>query len=889
MTTYNTGNPLGSTDPRDLYDNAENLDRAVNSLSGTWKDRFGRIRPTVVGAIDKTGLVQYVDSALSDLSTAASKFYPTLALANADIANIEVNQPVHVGEVANGGLWYKATSGASTLTKSPYDPLTQAKNYVERAWLLNLFASPEFNLSLAERADGATVTDESGEAVLELISAQDFGGITFVRYLHEINEIGLQPNNTVITQVDYFLDAGETGRAELSVRFINAEGVEISREIVFGSVKGSWSTLVNKTNIPATTERIVVAILGRDTTEIAKFRRPRLVSLDSWLTLSADDLSTIKNIEDFFPKYNLFPNPMLTELGSTRYLATREIENGEPILNMNTPSVSGVWYRATVGNEILSIGDTIEYSAMGYCDVVAGCDIGILFYDASDNEISRTLDTSNKLSNEWELLKLRATIPDGTSYMALRFVSRPGNTVAKFKSAKLFSNVPRINEVNLGEYAGVASNSNVVYVSKSGEDTGTGTISNPYSSLNKAISMLPDGGEIVVLDSAEYRESLNITTKGTITIRPIRDNVVNIFGSDILNLTSTEHPDIFKCTTSKPIGNRSTTGRSPAIIFEWGKPSKPIPDDERSYLHRGLSHRLPYTELFDVQKDTDISKEDKLASLAASDGGWVYHEDTLYLKASGGGDALLKRFETRARPVLTHTGGKIILDRVISWFSRTHSFLFNGGAVERSNCIAYGGYSNGFADNANTVVGIKDIAGGCGNDGINGTLRASPNVGRDIEHRISATYFEPYAHDNYDDGISFHIKGDATIFGGLSEYNNDKDIAHVTGASCACYGTEVRGGNYGFGVATDASPYDDQRSVTSMLCVGTKASKNRYSYTSQNNSLMILRNVLSENPTIAGFNQLGESTMISNDSRYIGDESKAKSGTITVKNSELLI
>lgn len=70
---------------------------------------------------------QVVTTALTQLSTAANKFYPTLAAANADIANIAVNQPVTVGEVTNGGLWYKATTGATSLTKSPYDPLTQAK------------------------------------------------------------------------------------------------------------------------------------------------------------------------------------------------------------------------------------------------------------------------------------------------------------------------------------------------------------------------------------------------------------------------------------------------------------------------------------------------------------------------------------------------------------------------------------------------------------------------------------------------------------------------------------------------------------------------------------------------------------------------------------------
>src|SRR5690625_990738 len=47
MTTYNTRNPIGSKDPRDLYDNAENLDTAVNDTSrDTWSDRLGRSRKT---------------------------------------------------------------------------------------------------------------------------------------------------------------------------------------------------------------------------------------------------------------------------------------------------------------------------------------------------------------------------------------------------------------------------------------------------------------------------------------------------------------------------------------------------------------------------------------------------------------------------------------------------------------------------------------------------------------------------------------------------------------------------------------------------------------------------------------------------------------------------
>src|SRR5690554_1240897 len=43
---YNTGNPIGSADPRDLYDNAKNFDQAINSEAETFVDRLGVPRKT---------------------------------------------------------------------------------------------------------------------------------------------------------------------------------------------------------------------------------------------------------------------------------------------------------------------------------------------------------------------------------------------------------------------------------------------------------------------------------------------------------------------------------------------------------------------------------------------------------------------------------------------------------------------------------------------------------------------------------------------------------------------------------------------------------------------------------------------------------------------------
>lgn len=51
--TYRTGNPLGSTSPKDLFDNASNFDEAINSSSPRFSDRFGKQRETWTGLEQK--------------------------------------------------------------------------------------------------------------------------------------------------------------------------------------------------------------------------------------------------------------------------------------------------------------------------------------------------------------------------------------------------------------------------------------------------------------------------------------------------------------------------------------------------------------------------------------------------------------------------------------------------------------------------------------------------------------------------------------------------------------------------------------------------------------------------------------------------------------------
>lgn len=51
--TFNTGNPIGSTDARDLSDNAENFDTALGTTAATWVDRLGVTRDSFEGRLAK--------------------------------------------------------------------------------------------------------------------------------------------------------------------------------------------------------------------------------------------------------------------------------------------------------------------------------------------------------------------------------------------------------------------------------------------------------------------------------------------------------------------------------------------------------------------------------------------------------------------------------------------------------------------------------------------------------------------------------------------------------------------------------------------------------------------------------------------------------------------
>lgn len=102
MTKYNTGNPVGSSSPLDLYDNAENLDAGINGPGRTWQDRRGQTRKSW------NGIEADFQQFLADGSTIE---FPTWAAAAGAAGAGQIPQNRQVTVVGDDGMHADPVSG----------------------------------------------------------------------------------------------------------------------------------------------------------------------------------------------------------------------------------------------------------------------------------------------------------------------------------------------------------------------------------------------------------------------------------------------------------------------------------------------------------------------------------------------------------------------------------------------------------------------------------------------------------------------------------------------------------------------------------------------------------------------------------------------------------
>ena len=196
--------------------------------------------------------------AIQDLLKHGGRAYPTLALANADIANIALDTKVSVLSLADGGDYYKATAGATSLTKSSYDPLTQAKAYsdeqIEERWAFSYSIKHPVIIRDKSTGRGVPLLNSKGNLVgtLEgntLGQASEVGGGGFeIKLLSGRRDALLVARDSTTGQGVVLIDAmGRVGGATSSshatsiAKPIHTDRV-LSDMIDNGAWRGNWSS-----------------------------------------------------------------------------------------------------------------------------------------------------------------------------------------------------------------------------------------------------------------------------------------------------------------------------------------------------------------------------------------------------------------------------------------------------------------------------------------------------------------------------------------------------------------------------------------------------------------------------------------------------------------------
>lgn len=208
--TYNTLNPLGSTSPKDLFDNASNFDEGMNSALPSFYDRFQKRRQTwagmqklVVDFLEAMGFeathLQYVDGTPltvlrpTQLIDRAGSVYKIKAPANfpVNLTGTWATDQLLVVDVGDASLRaaLAATTGAEMIGTAEYDNLQLNLDALK----VGQFVTPE---QFGAVGDG--VTDDGAELQSAIDFAQDNGGYLFLRHKYLSNQTLLQTKRLTV-------------------------------------------------------------------------------------------------------------------------------------------------------------------------------------------------------------------------------------------------------------------------------------------------------------------------------------------------------------------------------------------------------------------------------------------------------------------------------------------------------------------------------------------------------------------------------------------------------------------------------------------------------------------------------------------------------------------
>lgn len=401
-----------------------------------------------------------------------------------------------------------------------------------------------------------------------------------------------------------------------------------------------------------------------------------------------------------------------------------------------------------------------------------------------------------------------------------------------------------------------------VIVSTDGNDeTGDGSNSNPYATVDVALS---SGASVVWVRGGVYNQQIDLqrAIHPHVTISKYQNDEKVVFRKPLFEITSESNVDGY---TYVHKASFSGTIRSQArFLWQEGVADTrtEITNAERNAYQRGQKYRLFNTK---ITKCDETVLADALAEIEANPTNFRWFFDAT------NGIIYFSRPETvSATYPICGDGGLGLLRNTNLRMSvklvgiETNYMYINTVQLNTPEIIdckaAYVTSSGGFV--YDQCVGAKfvrceacGVASGVNGDGFNGH---SLETGDPFSKQTTCELIDCWSHDNLDDGYSDHERSETVIRGGLYEYNGKGGITPSYGSHCTCFGvlsrknlngfyytgeaTEAEGGMYGqmscydcvaignLGGSSNGIGFRINGNNNSMLLVNCKSIANRIGY-----------------------------------------------------------
>lgn len=721
-----------------------------------------------------TEQTQTVNTALSQLSTAANKFYPTKAEAEADIASIEVNQPVQVGESgANGGLWYKATAEATTLTKSAYDSYALSQNYSDMRERTGLYRNL-FNTDEIKGIDLSRITNQAGRTAVSRVAPKSIKitatSSTTLEVRWRFSAAHFKETNVISASARIKSVTASAGAAVQAVRMgvwqTTAAGSSIKTN--FTTIAGEEAVSVEQNalieNIPLDASAVYVEV-GFSINAVAA----RDLIFEDFCISAASKAAFIRPQS---APLNLFPDPLFSGQYSSIFSSIVKTENSEQIMTFEETSAlrQSLYQIPAIGR--FAPGAIVRFGADVMSDAVNATHMTMVFFNAAGVEITRSTQAS-RVANSYDTLSSEFVVPANCARVDVRFMKDGNATSAKFKNVFLYSTYQ--NRVTFNPQFPLT----LLHVDAvNGLDTNNGTQTAPLKTLSRAMIMAGYNTLIIVAEG-DYYEAPQVTSKiGVLTVMAARNSRVRLIGGT--KLTGFTKTSGYTKVWQVPLAANPViaSDRSGYWLYQLGAADTNTTITKRWEQHHGRTYRNP--DCTQIWLATSIAEIE-----AATKPMWFWNAGVLYLSCVGFGDPNavdIRIPETVTSPFYTANTTKnqcVKLVGIESYFWLNGFRVWDFAQVELIGCRGIGNRTNGFETSDNSFVRQVGCEG-YGNwvDGNGGHVYRANTTKKSCRYEGLDNYF----HDNGDDGFSYHEMWTGTTTGMLCEYNGDRGCADAVGA-----------------------------------------------------------------------------------------------------------